>query len=34
MGHPKIQEATVVGVPDDKWGERARVRVVLVEASR
>jgi acyl-CoA synthetase (AMP-forming)/AMP-acid ligase II len=27
--HPKIFEVTVVGVPDEKWGEAARACVVL-----
>jgi len=31
MGHPSIQEATVVGVPDEKWGERPLASVVVVE---
>jgi len=22
MGHPDVAEASVVGIPDDKWGER------------
>jgi fatty-acyl-CoA synthase len=29
MGHPDIIEASVVGVPDDKWGERPLAVVVL-----
>ena len=31
MGHPSIQEATVVGVPDEKWGERPLASVVVIE---
>jgi len=29
MAHPAIAEASVVGVPDDKWGERLLAAVVL-----
>lgn len=28
MGHPKVQEAAVIGVPDDRWGERPLLIVV------
>lgn len=29
MGHPAVGEAAVVAIPDDKWGERPLMVVVL-----
>jgi fatty-acyl-CoA synthase len=31
MAHPKVREASVVGVPDERWGERPLATVVVVE---
>ena len=31
MGHPKVREASVVGVPDDRWGERPLATVVVAD---
>ena len=33
MAHPDVVEAAVVGVPDDKWGERPFATVVLHEGA-
>ena len=31
MAHPRVKEASVVGVPDEKWGERPLAIVVLTD---
>ena len=31
MGHPKVKEASVVGVPDERWGERPLATIVVME---
>ena len=33
MGHPQVREASVVGVPDERWGERPLATVVLSDSA-
>jgi fatty-acyl-CoA synthase len=34
MGHPRVKEAAVVAVPDDRWGERPLATVVVAEGEQ
>jgi acyl-CoA synthetase (AMP-forming)/AMP-acid ligase II len=31
ISHPKVEEAAVIGIPDEEWGQEPRAIVVLKE---